>query len=87
MKDSAVMRTIENDRKVTEEQDGEFLFLLQSAILLELKEAGILNEIQCRYAEEKLRSQFRNSRAGETYPLKVFHLSPSVSSPMEGNES
>ncbi len=57
MRDQAVLRFVEQDRRITEEQDGEFLYVFQRALLLALKEAGRLNEMQCRYAEEKLKTQ------------------------------
>ncbi len=61
MQEQAVLRSVENDRRITEEQDAEFLYLLQNAILLALKEAGRLNEMQYRYAEEKLKTQRREN--------------------------
>ena len=61
MEERAVLRSVENDRRITEEQDAEFLYLLQNAILLALKEAGRLNEMQYRYAEEKLKTQRRKN--------------------------
>ena len=51
MLEQAVLRYVENDRRITEEQDAKFLYLLA------LKEAGRLNEMQYRYAEEELRAQ------------------------------
>ena len=57
MQDRAVLRSVENDRRITKEQDYEFLYEYQRAILLALKEAGKLNEMQYRYAEEKLKEQ------------------------------
>lgn len=59
MEDHAVLHSIENERNITRETDGEFLFEFQKAALLALKESGRLNEQQYRYAEEKLKSQFR----------------------------
>lgn len=50
---------VENDREITKETDSQFLFEYQRAILLELKDKGVLNEIQYRYAEEKLKKQFK----------------------------
>lgn len=61
MEERAVLRSVENDRRITEEQDAEFLYLLQNTILLALKEAGRLNEMQYRYAEEKLKTQRREN--------------------------
>ena len=57
MQDRAVLRSIENDRRITKDQDAEFLYEYQRAILLALKEAGQLNETQYRYAEETLKEQ------------------------------
>ena len=57
MLEQAVLRYVENDRRITEEQDAKFLYLLQNAVLLALKEAGRLNEMQYRYAEEELKAQ------------------------------
>ena len=48
---------IENDRRITRETDGEFLYEYQKAVLLALVESGRLTETQYRYAEEKLRQQ------------------------------
>lgn len=57
MQDRAVLRTVEHSRGITKEQDQEFLYEFQRAVLLALKEAGRLNETQCRYAEETLKAQ------------------------------
>lgn len=57
MQDRAVLRAVENNRGITKEQDQEFLYEFQRAVLLALKEAGRLNDTQYRYAEEKLRAQ------------------------------
>lgn len=57
MQDRAVLRSVEQDRRITEDQDAEFLFACQRALLLALKEAGRMSETQYRYAEEKLKAQ------------------------------
>ena len=57
MQDRAVLRSVENDRRITKDQDAEFLYEYQRAILLALQEAGQLNETQYRYAKEKLKAQ------------------------------
>ena len=57
MQDRAVLRSVENDRRITKDQDAEFLYEYQRAILLALQEAGQLNEAQYRYAEERLKAQ------------------------------
>lgn len=50
---------IENDREITKENDSRFLFEYQRAVLLDLKDKGVLNEMQYRYAEEKLKKQLK----------------------------
>lgn len=60
---------IENDRRITRETDGEFLYEYQKAVLLALVESGRLTEQQYRYAEEKLRMQrceFEKSRSAHS---------------------
>ncbi len=64
MRDRAVLQSIEHDRRITGEKDGEFLFLYQKAVLLALKEAGRLTEAQYRTAEERLREQRRAGTPG-----------------------
>ena len=59
MQDRAVLRSVENDRRITKEQDQELLYTYQRAVLLALKEAGQLTEMQYRYAEGKLKEQCR----------------------------
>ena len=51
------LERIENDRRITRESDGEFLYEYQKAVLLALVERGRLTETQYRYAEERLRQQ------------------------------
>ncbi len=50
---------IENDREITKETDSQFLFEYQRALLLTLKDKGVLNEMQYQYAEEKLKRQWK----------------------------
>ena len=59
MAEQARLVVTENDREITKESDSQFLFEYQRAILLELKDKGILNETQYRYAEEKLKKQLK----------------------------
>lgn len=59
MAEQARLLGVENDREITKETDKQFLFEYQRAILLELKDKGVLNEIQYRYAEEKLKKQLK----------------------------
>lgn len=61
----ASLARIDNNRKVTEETDGEFLYRLQSGLLMALKEQGRLNQMQYRHAQERLDHQRRaNYRKG-----------------------
>ena len=48
---------IEDNRNICENQDYEFLYQLQRALLLALREQGRLSPMQHRQAEEKLRKQ------------------------------
>ena len=59
MEEQARLVGIEHNRKITKEKDSQFLFEYQRAILLSLKDGGALDEVQYRYAEEKLRNQLR----------------------------
>lgn len=59
MAERARLVKVENDREITKENDSQFLFEYQRAVLLELKDKGVLNEIQYRYAEEKLKKQLK----------------------------
>lgn len=59
MAEQAQLLDIENDREITKETDSHFLFEYQRAVLLTLKDKGILNEMQYRYAEEKLKKQLK----------------------------
>ena len=51
------LQRIDNNAEITEANHYEFLYHLQSALLLALKEQGRLNTMQYRYAEEKLKIQ------------------------------
>lgn len=55
----ASLEAIENERKITKETDYVFLHQLQSGLLLALKERGRLNEMQYRYAQDRLNQQHR----------------------------
>ena len=57
MAEQARLLDIENDREITKEADSQFLFEYQRAVLLTLKDKGVLNEMQYRYVEEKLKKQ------------------------------
>lgn len=56
-KKTATLQQVDNDRKVTKDTDREFLFLYQRALLLALKDLGVLTEMQYRSAEEALKKQ------------------------------
>ena len=55
--DEVTLKAIENDHRITQKTDSEFLYEFQKAVLLALLEDGTLTEMQYRYAEEKLRRQ------------------------------
>ena len=55
--DEITLKAIENDYRITQKTDPEFLYVFQKAVLLALLEDGTLTEMQYRYAEEKLRRQ------------------------------
>lgn len=59
MAEQARLLGIENDREITKETDSQFLFEYQRAVLLELKDRGVLNEVQYQYAEERLKKQLK----------------------------
>ena len=53
-----VFLDIEHNPRIERDMDQEFLYLLQSALLLSLKEAEFLNFVEYRQAKEKLNTQF-----------------------------
>lgn len=53
----AQLQQIHNDRRITQEDDYEFLYHLQNGLLLALRERGSLDTKQYRHAEEQLRHQ------------------------------
>ena len=55
----AKLLRIDNDRQISAETDYEFLYQLQSALLLALRERGRLSHMQHRQAQEKLNQQRR----------------------------
>lgn len=57
----AELQWIDNSHPITKETDQAFLYLLQSSLLLALKELGQLNEIQYRNAEEQLKGLQRKA--------------------------
>ena len=54
------LQSIENNEPITRENHYDFLYHLQSAMLLALREQGRLNAMQHRHAEEKLKQQRRD---------------------------
>ena len=55
--DRAVLRSVDKHQRITREQEHEFLYVYQRAVLLALKEAGQLNEAQYQHAEKRLKEQ------------------------------
>ena len=56
----AQLQRIDNNEAITQETHYEFLYHLQSAMLLALREQGMLNAMQYHHAEEKLKQQRRD---------------------------
>ena len=52
----------ENEHRIRESADPDFLFSLKLGLLTELKERGQLNEAQYLAASERLREQFLQKR-------------------------
>ena len=55
----SVLQKIDNDRQITREEDAPFLYHLQRALLLALREQGRLHPMEYRQAEEALNRQRR----------------------------
>ena len=56
----AELQRIDDNEAITKETHYEFLYHLQSVMLLALREQGTLNAMQYRHAEEKLKRQRRD---------------------------
>lgn len=56
------LKQIDNDRKITRENDAEFLYQYQLAVLLTLRDTDVLNDMQYRRAAERLSAQYRGIR-------------------------
>ena len=56
----AKLDRIEHNEPITKESNYEFLYQLQSGLLLALREQGRLSPMQHRHADEKLRKQRRD---------------------------
>lgn len=65
MKPFAVLEQVEQDRPIDREQDREFFYHLENALLLALKEQGRLNAGQYRHAAERLKQQVRYHGSGQ----------------------
>ena len=50
-----------NHQQIPKQTECDFIFLIQRAVLLGLKEAGRLNEIQHRQTEAALLQQYREA--------------------------
>lgn len=59
----SVLQKIDYDRQITREEDTPFLYHLQKALLLALREQGRLHPMEHRQAEEALNRQ-RRERIG-----------------------
>lgn len=59
-KRQAKLQRIEHNEPITKESNYEFLYQLQHALLLALREQGRLTPMQHRHAEEKLKQQRRD---------------------------
>ena len=55
----AELQRIDDNEAITKETHYEFLYHLQSTLLLALREQGRLNAMQYRHAEETLKQQRR----------------------------
>lgn len=64
MKERARLTGIERNQRVTKETHSQFWFAYQQAVLLALKDGGVLTEAQYRYAEETLKNQLRTAVKG-----------------------
>ena len=56
---TVTLKQIDHDHRITRETDSDFLYTLESALLLALKERGQLNEMQYRHAGQQLKIQRR----------------------------
>lgn len=54
MNPSVKLTEVLHDRKITAEQDRQFLCEFQQSVLLDLKEGGVLTETQFRYTSVQL---------------------------------
>jgi len=59
-KQYSLLLKIDNNTEITQEKSYIFLFHLQNALLLALRDRGRLTHMQYRHAEEMLRKQRRD---------------------------
>ena len=64
MRENMVLKKSEQINPVTRECNKEFLYICQQAVLLALKERGLLTERQCRAAEQRLHLQCEEGGTG-----------------------
>lgn len=57
------LERIENEHPITRETDGQFLNILCNALVLALREKGVLNLMQYRYAAERLKERHKKERS------------------------
>ena len=65
----AALQRIDHNRKITSDTDYEFLYQLQSALLLALREQKLLTAMQLRQAQEGLQKQRRERAKGKQEAL------------------
>ena len=53
------LKSIYHNEPITTENHYDFLYLLQSALLLAMQESESLNPMQYRYAEDRMKKQRR----------------------------
>ena len=70
MQEKVFLRSTEQEREITPAQDRAFLYELQRGLLLALREAGQLSDVQYRHAEARLSEQ-RRSCAASGLPAQV----------------
>lgn len=68
-KEYASLQSIEVGQKITREENAEFLFQLENALLLALLEDGSLTQMQYRIAFEKLKRQRRGQVERRKEPI------------------
>lgn len=62
------LQKIDHEHKITMKTDREFLFLVENGLLLVLRDNEIINQMQYRYANERLSKVFQRSSNLEVTP-------------------